>query len=337
MLCNHAQSAAMKNKTKMIGLAAVLLAPAMFLFWPPGRNKVLKDRVEAAHQDSGPPSQQLSPPTAGTATPPPNPMQALLQTPFEFYGSVLDQDGKPVPAAKVSASVLDNMMKGTPLSTTSDAGGKFMIKSKGMSLHVLVEKSGYYFVDKGGVLKPSSQGFDFGLDNGRGIYKSDAGKPVIFNLRQPVHPVALDQLRGQTKVPRDGSPILISPSKTSHIALQISCRTMEDDTQPPNAPYDWRCELVVEGGDIQEAKDEHSFVAPESGYASSAVIDMPKTLDAKTWNSRSNKTYWMRFSDGTFGKISFMMIARGDHFAVVNGFRNPSPNDRNLEPKLDTR
>ncbi len=32
-----------------------------------------------------------------------------------------------------------------------------------------------------------------------------------------------------------------------------------------------------------------------------------------------------------------MMIAGGDHFAVIQGFRNPTPEDRNLEPKLDER
>lgn len=64
---------------------------------------------------------------------------------------------------------------------------------------------------------------------------------------------------------------------------------------------------------------------------------MTKTLGPKQWSRSARKNYWIRFSDHTFGKISFRMHAGGDHFAVIEGFRNPSPNDRNLEPKLDSR
>lgn len=64
---------------------------------------------------------------------------------------------------------------------------------------------------------------------------------------------------------------------------------------------------------------------------------MPKTLDRKLWNRRASKNFWLRFPDKTFGRISFLMIAGGDHFAVIQGFRNPTPEDRNLEPKLDER
>lgn len=81
----------------------------------------------------------------------------------------------------------------------------------------------------------------------------------------------------------------------------------------------------------------NKFLSPEEGYEESFVIDMPKTLDRKLWNRRASKNFWLRFPDKTFGRISFMMIAGGDHFAVIQGFRNPTPKDRNLEPKLDER
>ena len=199
----------------------------------------------------------------------------------------------------------------------------------------MVSKVGYYFVDKNELLKPSSQGFDFGLDNGRGVYQPNAASPVVFQLRKAGNPMPLDTLRGQSRIPRDGTPITIGLSKTSTVSFQISCLTKEDDSQAPNAPYDWRCEIQPKGGGIQEVLDEHSFLAPTDGYTQLAVIDMPKTLDRKLWNSRVNKIYWLRFPDNTFGKISFMMNARGDHFAVINGFRNPTPNDRSIEPNLD--
>lgn len=327
----------MKKRMQITGIVALLLVLAAVLWWPTKREEGLRDQGEATSPPKASGVPPVPSPTVGSTTPATDPLVALMRTPIDFYGVVLDQDGNPVSSAKVSASVLDNMLKGTPISEITDASGKFTIKSNGISLHVRVSKSGYYYVEKEGALKPSSQGFDFGVDSGRGIHQPDPASPTVFHLRKAGTPVPLEALRAQPKVPRDGRPITISLSKTSKVALQISCRTMEDDTQPPNAPYDWRCEITLEGGGIQEAKDEHSFLAPSDGYDQLAVIDMPKTLDRKQWNSRAGKNYWLRFPDDTFGKINFMMIARGDHFAVIQGFRNLSPNDRNLEPKLEDR
>jgi hypothetical protein len=327
----------MKNRNLIMGVVALLLVIAVVFLWPTDRGDALRDDANSPTLSSVSNAPTGLPPIVSTSTPRANPLVALMQTPIEFYGVVLDHENNPVPSAKVEASVLDNMMKGTPITTTAGSDGRFTIKSKGASLHIMVSKNGYYFVDKNGVLRPSTQGFDFGVDDSPRAHKSAPNSPIIFHLRKVGNPVHLETLRGQSKVPRDGSPVTIGLSKTSAVAFQVSCRTNEDASQAPNAPYDWRCEIQPVGGGIQEVLDENSFLAPSGGYTQLAVIDMPKSLDRKVWNSRVNKSYWLRFQDNTFGKISFMMNARGDHFAVINGFRNPSPNDRNLEPKLDAR
>ena len=87
----------------------------------------------------------------------------------------------------MSASVLDNMIRGTPLSTTADATGKFIIQSKGRSLHVEVSSVGHNRVEREGKLKPSSQGFDYGADDGEGIHRADPASPVVFQLHKPHH------------------------------------------------------------------------------------------------------------------------------------------------------
>lgn len=329
----------MKNQNKFIGLITLFIViVGTFLLWLTNKDEALKGQDKNTTQSPNAPNISLvPPPIGGSTTMPPNPILALLQTPIEFYGIVLDQNGNPVPAAKVTVSVFDNMTKASPLNTISDASGKFTIRSKGMGLRIEITKAGYYYVEPGGELKASTQGFDFGADLGRGVNKSDSSSPIIFHLRKAGNAILLDRLNANPKVPRDGTPITIGLSKTSKVTLQISCLTKEDDSQAPNAPYDWRCEIQPEGGGIQEVLDEYSFLAPSDGYTKLAVIDMPKTLERKLWNRRVSKSYWLHFPDNTFGKISFMMNARGDHFAVINGFRNPSPNDRNLEPKLDAR
>lgn len=318
----------MKKQIKTIGIVALLLGLVAFLLWSRNRDKV------ATQASISPNSPAEEAPVVGVTTVHHDPMQELMQTPIVFYGLVLDQDDKPIPAAKVSASVLDNTMKGSPLSTTSDASGRFTIQSRGISLHIEVSRLGYSRIDRGGKLKPSSQGFDFGADVGKGIHHSDPASPVVFQLHKHGNPVILERLVANPNLSRDGSPNAVRLSKTSKASLQIRCRTIEDN-EIPNARFDWRCDVAVEGGGIQEVKDEQSIGAPEDGYASSAVIDMPKILDVAKWSSRVNKSFWLHFPDNTFGKISFEMHARGDHFAVIDGFRNPSPNDRNFESKLD--
>jgi|GEM_PF-1411318 len=328
----------MKKRTVIIWSVALLLAILALILWP-RRNVETAERgnkVEIAQS----PQPQLAPnvvPGTSAIDAPPNPMQLLLQTPILFYGIVLDQHGQPIPGAKVSASVVDNVMRGTPVAAAGDGAGKFTIQSKGASLRVEVSSIGYVRVDRGGKLKPSSQAFDYVEGIGRGVHSPDPASPVIFQLRKPQNPAHLEKLNANPKVPRDGSAITVNLSKTNKVTLHISCRTMEDETQPPNAPYDWHCEISMKGGGIQEVRDDQTFEAPADGYVSSIIIDMPKTMDVKQWNSRVSKDYWLRFPDNTFAKIGFQMIARGDHFAVIDGWLNPSPNDRNLEPKVESR
>lgn len=319
----------MKKQRKIILPLVIFLAVVALVFWS---RKQAGEPPQLPQPLPSPPVLPTVPKTSASL----GPMQALMKTPILFYGIVLDQRGTPIPGAKVNASVLDNMIGGSPLSTTADATGKFTIQSKGRSLHIEVSSVGLSRVERGGKLKPSSQGFDYGVDDGKGIHRANPASPVVFQLRNPQNPVSLETLNANPGVPRDGSPINVILSKSSKSVLQIRCRTVEDN-EVPNAPYDWRCEVSVEGGGIQETEDEDAFEAPADGYTPYTVIDMPKTLDVKKWNSRVSKIYWLRFPDNTFAKIGFRMNARGEHFAVINGFRNPSPDDRNLEPKLESR
>lgn len=299
----------MRNRLKVTGFFAGLLAIMVPLFWASGQD------------------------AAGSAERETNPLISLLKTPIDFYGIVLDQYGKPVPSAEINASVADNMISGSLLNTKSDAMGRFTLKTRGAGLHIEVKKGGYRRTEPESEISPSSQGFDYGVDVGRGIHRPDPSAPIVFHLRKAVNPVPLERLSANPKVPRDGTSIAVSLEKTSKVSIQISCRTIEDNPIP-NGPYKWRCEVAIQGGGIQEVADEQSFLAPDKDYSASALIDMRKTLDRNLWSSRVTKNYWLRFTDGSFGRIQFGMFARGEHFAVIEGFRNPSPGDRNLEPLL---
>jgi len=328
----------MSTPRKIVVIGGVALLLTLLFLWlrsePPSKPDGI-DALTAKPATKATPTQL--PTNDGKQPPPPaaNPMQALLQTPITFYGIVLDQNQNPVPGATVSATVLNQLPSGTPVSTSSGADGRFTIRTNGASLHVRVSKNGYDDIDRGGQLKPTSQGFDFAADTGRGIHQSDPSSPAVFHLRKPGKPVALERLNGQAKVPRDGVAVPLSLSRKGSPVLAVKC-VSEAHTDDSTAPFDWRCEVVVDGGGIQEATDATAFEAPAQGYAASAVIDMPKSLGPQKWRDAETKNYWVQLPDKSFAKVRFRMMAGGDHFAVVDGFRNPSPNDRNLEPKLES-
>ena len=89
----------MKKQTKVIGVAALLLVLAVVLLRLPNREEALRDHgnTTSLPDDSG--ALSVSPPLFKTSTPPTNPLMALMQTPIEFYGVVLDHENNPVPWA----------------------------------------------------------------------------------------------------------------------------------------------------------------------------------------------------------------------------------------------
>lgn len=330
----------MSTQRKIAWIGGTLLLATLLVLWlrSEALNKKDGGGAPAPHPSTKGASAQLpiNAPSQSSPSPATNPMQALLETPITFYGIVLDQNQNPVRGATVSASVLNNLKSGTPISTSSGADGRFTIRANGASLHVRVSKGGYYDIDRGGQLKPTSQGFDFAADTGRGVHQSDPSNPTVFHLRKAGNPTVLERLNGQAKVPRDGAAVRIGLNRKGSPRLTVKCES-EAHTDDSAAPFDWRCEIIVEGGGIQEATDPTAYEAPVQGYAASTVIDMPRSLGPQNWRDAETKNYWIQLPDNSFAKVRFRMMAGGDHFAVVDGFRNPSPNDRNLEPKLDDR
>jgi len=88
---------------------------------------------------------------------------------------------------------------------------------------------------------------------------------------------------------------------------------------------------VPDGGLILTDK-ELDFVAPENGYRASAEITMP--ADRPNWKDDVDLKFFYRLRDGRYGRMTFSMIAGGDHFCLIESFLNPS-GSRNLE--LDPR
>jgi hypothetical protein len=92
--------------------------------------------------------------------------------------------------------------------------------------------------------------------------------------------------------------------------------------------YDWSFEVNVPKGGLLLSTNQFDFMAPESGYVPSDVIEMPATL-GETWQTRLNRTYFVKLPDGNFARIILDLMSHNGSLRIQS-FTNPS-GSRNLE------
>ena len=253
--------------------------------------------------------------------------QDQWRTPIEFYGKVVDENTNAVAGARVDFDCNDTSAEGTSFyHAQSDANGLFSIKGiKGMLLSVKVNKEGYY------PNLPYGNNFYYAGQNQN--FVPDASNPVVFRLRKKGTPEPLIRFRNPFDVPKDGTPIQVDLA-TGHLAasgnanLKVECWTQDAGTRP-GQQFDWKCRVSLVRGGIQLYNQEFPFTAPETGYAPSDEIDMEGRPNEQ-WQMDVQRHYFIRTSDGRFGRVVFRMIAHGDHFCLIESYFNPS-GSRNLE------
>ena len=248
------------------------------------------------------------------------------RTPIDFYGKVVDQKEQPVPGAGVSFGWTDLSPQGySRAGTTSDAYGLFSLEGKsGKHLSVQVGKEGYY------PSRTNLDSFFYVGENENFVPHADA--PVVFRLKKKSEGTALVTLKQNYRIPRDGTPVGIdlTTGKTTTGGggdLIVRCWT-EDQGKPFGAKYDWHCQVTPSGG-LVTTEEEFPFTAPEEGYAPGTEIQM--RADRPHWKSDVDLKFFYRLADGRYGRMTFSMIAGGQHFCMVDSFLNPS-GSRNLEP-----
>jgi len=250
------------------------------------------------------------------------------QAPIEFYGKVVDESRNAVTGASVRFSWTDMTAEdgASTWATNSDTAGLFSLQGKrGRSLTVWVSKDGY-FSSGGGQQTFLYANFD-------AKFNPDPWSPVIFSLRKKGQAEPLVKLKRNYGIPRDGTPFAIDlvsgqAAKGENGNLVVQCWT-EDQSKARGQKYDWRCRVTIPGGGIVTTSDEFAFLAPESSYQQTAEITMP--ADRPDWKSDVDLKFFYRLADGRYGRMTFSMIAGGQHFCMIDSFLNPS-GSRNLEP-----
>lgn len=259
-----------------------------------------------------------------------------------FYGKVVDHEGTPIPDATVTYR--GNSIPwggGTRIQMKTDANGKFQISSRGLSLYVDVSKDNYRSLPRRsdiapGVLdnRPVSSGtYSYAKQFAEMVHQPDKAHPVVFTLHKS------GELEPLITVPRkdiimakDGSPIRVELNPGNPLtAIELQCWT-DDKALNAERQYNWRFKMTVLHGGLEERLDEIAFIAPASGYHERTFdYSMNKELTAKQWDSRVEKSFFVRYEDQTYAILDVKMISGGGHFAVVSSRLNPKTGSRNLE------
>jgi hypothetical protein len=253
------------------------------------------------------------------------------KTPIEFYGRVVDESNNAVSDAKVDMDCNDLSEKGTSFyHTQSDGNGFFNIKGiTGKVLGVYVNKNGYYSHDLRG------QTFYYAGENQN--FVPDAGNPVVFRLKKKGEgadliktdfpPFAhISQLKGNgTSIGLD----LYQGKQVSDESGQLKLEFHRDPFNKNVRIYNWTLKLTVSGGGFVGTDEEFPFNAPENGYQSPIIFDMP--TNNPDWQGKVNTNYYFQLPDGKYGRMSFEFLPWNGVF-TIHSLINPS-GSRYLEPR----
>lgn len=266
----------------------------------------------------------------------------LFKTPIELYGRVEDQHGKPVPEATVKLYPVDNpsgTASASAVVMASDSEGNFSVKGlHGASMGVSVSKKGYVYISPLG--GPSSETtVYYAHDSKSGKRYSNPRTPLVLRLLNPgpIEPLVYVRQK-RWKIALDGTPCIIAldseDGKGSHqIEFKLWSNTLDRDKPGANGydAFDWTFEARIPGGGIIWNDNDLNFEAPEAGYKEMIRYHLPKTLPRDKWKRFRNGRYFVKFSDGTYARVSFDIDAGSDRRPLyMKSWFNPKPGSRNL-------
>jgi hypothetical protein len=269
--------------------------------------------------------------TAKTASQTSNASQQIIsewQSPIEFYGKVVDENTNPIEGASVQFQWDESPTVDVARTsvTKSDSDGLFSLQgARGRSLEVSVSKEGYY------TSRRDKTGYMFALATEK--FSPSRLNPVIFHLRKKEAGENLIRVKQNYRVPRDGTPVGIDLTTGKAITegggdIVVQCWT-DDQGKQSGQKYDWRCLVTIPNGGLVLSDEEFPFSAPENGYTPTNEIVMP--ADRPDWRNDVDLKFFYQLPNGHYGRMTFSMIAGGQHFCMIDSFLNPS-GSKNLEP-----
>jgi hypothetical protein len=330
---------------KRILIATLIVVGLLVVWWLLSQKPAILPSSAAATPDPQTLKQTSAPAAVSKGPPLPRPAsrapsqaasyEAAFRTPIKFYGKVIDQHGDPIPAADVRMAAVDKPWKRPSVyARKTDGNGLFSIEGiVGLDLSVEVSRPGYRIVPRSEG-KPSSTGlFEYSVSevSVRGPHWPDKDAPTIFILHKIGVVEPLVKLGEKNfRMARDGTPLTITVDEQGAHQVVLRCWNQELQRPAGQRQYDWKLEVSVPNGGLLARKDAFAFEAPQEGYAPSDTIEMPASL-GNQWRSFAERSYFIRFGDGTFARTKLEMHPGGDHFVAWESFFNPKAGSPNLE------
>ncbi len=257
--------------------------------------------------------------------------QALANRPLKVSGVVVDEEGKPVPAASVGYNSSRKIGSTEARTLLSKEDGTFAIVGEdGMEMHVSAWHDDYLSVPESFVFvapRASLLKRHGSVDSGGFVTLVLRKKPpsaglTVVSARREFGPetwtLTFDMGTGQTRV---GEPIG-SQEVAFHLELgEGAGPTIE-------RKFDWKVTLRVPGGGAQARTDLKGYEAPENGYEEPLVVSFDSA--AARWAYVMERDVFVRLADGTYGRLNYRVSAHLRQL-TVSGFRNPT-GSRNLYP-----
>ena len=225
----------------------------------------------------------------------------------DFYGRVIDQNGKGVAGANVhfqtersgllmaDGRLANNNEKGTAVSA---ADGTFSIQgAHGLTLRIeKVEKEGYR---DGGQTARS-----FGYRGTPDLHSPDPKTPVEFLVVSNDSPGTQVAGRYQMKFAWNQGPVdFLIPNVGK---LTILPTRKREAGQIRN--FDWHAVVSMEGADLAKMDKGQAKIAPEDGYRKS--FEYGAEQGNKTWGSAIHERYAFKTTGGLYGVINLDLVVR---------------------------
>jgi len=239
-----------------------------------------------------------------------------MNRPIEFYGRVVDQDGRPlegvmvpyeidsIPAIPVPWGPSD-VSKG---STATDHAGCFSVRGKrGCYL-------GIGIMSKAGFREPGFRNGSFRYEPGSAArHHPDPAKPVEFTLIRDDLPLAVKVYGKNLSFVWNAGQVTVNcgPALGSLVLTPKRNGMNPADTLQS---FDWSVDVIATGFGMALLSDETAKVAPTDGYQPGTKFDYPR--DAKNWQSRVERKYAIRKADGTYGLMELEPFGDGDDNGV---------------------
>jgi hypothetical protein len=272
--------------------------------------------------------------------------EQAANTPINFWGKVVDQNGNPIAGATATFSLPSSSFSEDEDSTTkivvlSDANGLFSLIGKtGAGISVWVSKEGYYSVpdeaDAGFLDYFRKSKYPQTSFNRAGTWQPfpTEQQPTIFTLTKKGQPAAnLIHKFIRVPIPKDGTPVdidltqgRIAPAGQGDLQVQT---WVTDNGKDVVHPFAWKCLVKVLGGGLQARAGKLDFHAPSSGYQPQEQVAMGK--DDEHWKKGMHKQYFLQLSSNRYARVRFEMVNGGNNLLNLDYFLNPTPGDTNLE------